>query len=573
MANKISVLIDVATDKAVGAVGNFKAALNDAETNGTSKFKAGATSAFDSVKANAGAMALGAGTAIAGFALKAVGDFIDTAKAASDLGAATGLAREDASRWIAVADDAGISAGELEGGLGKIGKTLDDTKWAEYGISTRDAGGQARDVNDIFLDSLDKLSGIKNETERARVGNDLFGKGYGALAPLIGKTREEYEAMLGSVERGQVITDEEAAKAEKMRLAQDALKDAINEVTLAVGGLVSGLGPLIEMAAGAVGKAIELAEKLYVVESAMNAVVLGPAGPLKTALDNTKDAIDTNSMSLEELKGFMDQHDVSIETQTSLLAQWEEANGKQLTAEEELAAQLEYTRSRIDAHKQAVRDSKAETSEAGRVLEVYEDAARNAAIAIDEAEQSTRDLEAAYKELTGELSDREAWLGVEDELVRYKEKIGDATASNREKEQAMIDLKQKMIDYLAELEGIPAEQQTRVLALIDQGKFDEAELALAWLGRQRDVTYNPRTGGQTPTVPKFDSGGVMPGPRGVHNLALVAGGETVLPTHKGGVALGGGNTYNITVTSADPGQIIQLIKQYERRNGAGWRGS
>lgn len=30
----------------------------------------------------------------------------------------------------------------------------------------------------------------------------------------------------------------------------------------------------------------------------------------------------------------------------------------------------------------------------------------------------------------------------------------------------------------------------------------------------------------------FDAGGVMPGPKGVHNLAWVAGGETILPTHK-----------------------------------------
>lgn len=45
--------------------------------------------------------------------------------------------------------------------------------------------------------------------------------------------------------------------------------------------------------------------------------------------------------------------------------------------------------------------------------------------------------------------------------------------------------------------------------------------------------------GMTFSLPKFDSGGVMPGPRGKHALALVAGGETVLPTHKSGVGVGG----------------------------------
>lgn len=40
------------------------------------------------------------------------------------------------------------------------------------------------------------------------------------------------------------------------------------------------------------------------------------------------------------------------------------------------------------------------------------------------------------------------------------------------------------------------------------------------------------------SIPRFDDGGVMPGPRGEHNLALVAGGETISPTHKQGHGLG-----------------------------------
>lgn len=39
-----------------------------------------------------------------------------------------------------------------------------------------------------------------------------------------------------------------------------------------------------------------------------------------------------------------------------------------------------------------------------------------------------------------------------------------------------------------------------------------------------------------PLVPWADDGGVWPGPKGVHSLGWVAGGETVLPTHKAGLA-------------------------------------
>ena len=89
-----------------------------------------------------------------------------------------------------------------------------------------------------------RLSKITNETERAQAGNELFGKGYAKLAPLIGHTKDEYEKMLGSVEKGQVITESEAKSAEQMRLAQDKLKDALGEVALAV-GLTPELLPMV----------------------------------------------------------------------------------------------------------------------------------------------------------------------------------------------------------------------------------------------------------------------------------------------------------------------------------------
>lgn len=44
-------------------------------------------------------------------------------------------------------------------------------------------------------------------------------------------------------------------------------------------------------------------------------------------------------------------------------------------------------------------------------------------------------------------------------------------------------------------------------------------------------------------VPGFDSGGVVPGPIGAPRLIMAHGGETILPTHKGGMAGAGVNVY------------------------------
>lgn len=244
MKETFQIVIDVATESSKKNLKGLRSEVSSTEGS-FNKLKVGASGGLDYLKDHAGAFALGAGAALVGFGIKAVAAFEDTAKAALDLGNATGLSVEDASRWIAVGDDFQISAEAIQGSIGKIGKTLDSGKWESYGIATRDAGGNARSTNDILLDSLDYLSSVTNQTERARIGNELFGKGYQNLTPMIGHTRTEYEKMLGSVEAGQVITKSEAANAERMRLAQDKLSDALKEVTLQAGAAAAKLAPVV----------------------------------------------------------------------------------------------------------------------------------------------------------------------------------------------------------------------------------------------------------------------------------------------------------------------------------------
>ena len=238
MANyyeKISVLIDVTTDKAVNGFNNFKTAVKDAE-GFQGKFKAGVGSLKESlgglVTSPAGIAAAGAAIAAAGaYAFDAAGKFVNLARQSRDLGTATGLTTEEASRLIEVFGDLGGDAGQLQGTLRKIPQTLDSGKWEQYGIATRDAGGELRSTNDILLDGIDALSRITDPTARAQAGIDLFGKSWGNLAPLIGKSRDELDGMLDSVSSGKTITDAETKRAEKLAAAQDELGDAFEDVT------------------------------------------------------------------------------------------------------------------------------------------------------------------------------------------------------------------------------------------------------------------------------------------------------------------------------------------------------
>jgi hypothetical protein len=270
---------------------------------GSLKDKAAAS--FQSLRENATTAVLAAGVAVGAYALHASEAFTNTAKAAIDLSTSTGLSIEASSRWIAIGDDYGVTAENLATGLGKIAKTMDDEKWSTYGIATRDASGAARDANDILLDSLDMLSKVSNETERTRIGQELFGKGYQNLTPILGHTREEYEKMLSTQKDGQVITAEEAEKAEAMRLAQDELADTLNEVTLAFGQMVASSAPALEELAAQIQSVVDGvnaigADRLYEFSKVVQNTV-SPVGVLKDAWSETKGVFQDSEEAVGEL--------------------------------------------------------------------------------------------------------------------------------------------------------------------------------------------------------------------------------------------------------------------------------
>lgn len=478
-SERVKVFIDVVADGATSSLKNFRAAISQAE-GATGKFKAGAKSAMDSVKANAGTMALAAGASLIAFGVKAVGAFTSTAKAALDLSTATGLTVEEASRWIAVGDDFEVGAEALQTGLGKIAKTMDATKWAEYGIATRDAGGNARGVNDILLDTFDKLSSIENQTERARIGQELFGKGYQSLTPILGKTRAEYEKMLATQSDGQVITESEAKKAEKMRLAQDALKDAFGDVTLAVGSAVAEMAPMIELMSDLVSATIPAFEAIGTLAEGIKAVdwsdPIGGIDPLKQWATNAEIA----AMTLEQVTATVEDSSLSIAAQNAYLEAWNKYNGEVTTSSEEVAKVTALTAEEVADLAKKERGLTGDT--------------RKAKEAMEGLATSTAAAEREFSDLLGELDRDDAWLGLLDNIDAYKLKMEDSEATDREKVQATNDMKRSLIEYTLTLKEIPQEQKTEVLALIDEGKLDEANYILGALTAARNVLITPIVG-------------------------------------------------------------------------------
>jgi hypothetical protein len=227
---------DSGIKSAKAAFNDFKTAVGNAE-GGMGKFKAGSKVALDAVKANAGTFAIAAGAAIGKFAIEAIGQFQDLALAAGKFGDATGLAVEDASRYIEAAGDIGVPVDALEGAIGRLNKTIgaDPDKVRNLGVDLVYLNDGSLDVNETFLNTIQRIKDIKDPAEKARVAAQLLGKGWQGMAELIEGGADDLRKSLDGVSGSKVISEEDLRHAKNYRDAVDDLKDKFEAVTLEVG--------------------------------------------------------------------------------------------------------------------------------------------------------------------------------------------------------------------------------------------------------------------------------------------------------------------------------------------------
>lgn len=608
MPNRITTIFDLDDRGITKGLKQLRTDVSQAD-GFMNKLKVGAAGLGDTLKQNAGPAAIAAGTAIVAFGVKAVGAFTDTAKAAIDMGAATGLAVEDASRWIAVGDDFGVSAEQMASSLGKVAKSLDSDKWDKYGIATHNAAGQALDANDILLNTFDMLGKVTNETERAKIGADLFGKGYANLAPLIGKSRAEYEQMLGAVERGQVITAAEAAKAERMRKAQDALQDALREVTLAFGGMVAELAPAIEQLADGVTKTTSLTDKIGGLGKIVNWTAtqfnifdnIGRGWSRST--DRNAGAVERVAGAFEELTGVIP----FVGEQVSWLNRKIFDGGNTLDGLGDAA--LRYARTMPEAvditdkaangYEEATRAQRGLTASTEATATAFHgmskdawdavaatrdaaDEARNLADQEDKAKKAADDLHDAYAKLLGKFNERDAYRNATDALAELMKLVDSGDATWDQLAEATDAATRAYADFVIASQEIPDETKTSLIVALDEGNLEAVRHFMDVVAQGIDMPVypklvgargnptNPVTGGQLPSVPHGADGGVVNRP----TLALIgeAGPEAVVPLHKspGNGPLSGLGGGNVTIMVDARGAVGMSGPQIEQWVHEAW---
>jgi hypothetical protein len=499
----ITSLEDTGIKSAKAAFNDFKTAVGNAE-GGMGKFKAGSKVALDSVKANAGALALVGGAAIAGFATKAITAFQDLALASGKFADATGLAVEDASRYLEVAGDLAIPVDAVEGAIGRLNKTIgaDPDKVRNLGVDLVYLKNGSLDVNATFLKTIERIKGIKDPAEKARVAALLLGKGWQSMAELIEMGADDLKASLDSVSSAQAISEEELASAKEYRDTVQDLGDIWNSFVINAGGvfvdIVSDLKDLTSW------------------EGLGNQIKQGPLG-----------------RALGEIGG------------------WFNDNEEKAKAAEEAAKSLG------DAYAGYVNSRLAESREEMALMN----------LAIEEQAEELAIIDLKWQGLIGTLKLESAMADAKEQLASLKEKAVEAFGGSQEAvdeyKESLINA-QLMVLALAETVVLTNAEKNQIRILVDTEQLDRAISLIDKIRRGLNVGIEEhRFGG-----PQALGGPVM---GGTTYLVGEQGPELFTPSSAGNItpnhALGGGGTINITVTSADPNEVVRALQSYNRNVG------
>lgn len=531
MANKISVLIDVAVDQANRGIAGFKKAVGEADT-AVGKMKAGASSAFGALKANAGMAAVAAGASIVAFGSKAVGEFTDLALEAGKLSDALGMPVEATSRLIEVAGDLGIEASTLESTIGRMNRTASSTPAAfdEIGAAiARNADGTIN-VEQTFLNTVDALNSMPDAAARAEAAQKIFGRSWQNMAELITTGADGITAAMAEVSEGKVIDEAEVQKARDYRAAMDRLGDAIDEISMVVG---EQLAPALSQSAEQLAAMVEWAQKLKLIDLA--GWVQDAMGPL-----------DEVARVMAAASGEADIYGRTVHEVTAEQLEFVKAAKDAGLSADEVNSALALGVTTMDGYNDAQARMEHAAGLTSAALNTNVDDLGEVSDAADTTKSKIDRIRDAYDRLRGRLTDRAAWLSVQDgfaDLGTSAQAAYDAAAAGaanaadlaRDHEQAVIDQKLRVIEYAEQIGGIPPQKLTDIMALIDQGKLMEAAVALEWLSRPRQVELTPvmRGGGGSATLIPGSygaEGGIVNRP----TVALIgeAGPEAVVPLHK-----------------------------------------
>jgi len=201
-------------------IDNDKANESISKTEGKADSLGGKLGGMIGTAAKWGAgLVAGAGAAVGGM-LALANKTAETADVIDKLSERTGINREELQRWKYAAEQSGGDIGKLEVGMKKLSDVMDGATsgskanveaFNKIGISLDDL--KTKSQSEIFDDVMNALADMPQGAERNALGNDLLGKSYTELLPLLNAGSEGMTGLKERADELGLVMSEDMVKA------------------------------------------------------------------------------------------------------------------------------------------------------------------------------------------------------------------------------------------------------------------------------------------------------------------------------------------------------------------------
>ena len=179
------------------------------------------------------------GTAIGGATTALISNAKETAAYADNIDKMSqkmGFSTDAFQEWDFIMQHSGSSIEAVKGSLVKLDKALesDTDAWGKLGLSQEELLNMSSEER--FEATVKALQGVTDETEKAALAQDVFGKSYQELMPLLNTSAEETENMKKQVHDLGGVMSEDAVKAGAQ--FQDSLQNLKTSLTGAKNNLM-----------------------------------------------------------------------------------------------------------------------------------------------------------------------------------------------------------------------------------------------------------------------------------------------------------------------------------------------
>lgn len=208
-------------------------------------------SAFSSIAKGAavvGTAVVAGATAVGTAAYKMASDTAAAADNVDKMSQKIGISRTAYQEWDYVMSQNGMSVDKLQTGIKTLTTKMDAAKagtasateaFEALGVSVTNSDGSLRSQEEVFEDTIKALQSMDNETERAALATELFGKAGVEMAPLLNQTAESTEALKNKAhELGMVMSDETIDAGVTFTDTVDTIKRSISGMMNNLGGTV-----------------------------------------------------------------------------------------------------------------------------------------------------------------------------------------------------------------------------------------------------------------------------------------------------------------------------------------------